>query len=74
MARNLFKVRWAGAAHPVHHTWTLVVAHADGVIGLRISLSAWWIGMHWSSYNRRLCVNLLPCVTVWITMPGGKQP
>ncbi|MDT4328509.1 hypothetical protein ACQE3D_10825 [Methylomonas sp. MS20] len=33
-----------------------------------------WIGAHWSSANKRLCINLLPCVTVWVVMPGGVAP
>lgn len=33
-----------------------------------------WIGGHWSARNKRLCLNLLPFVTLWITLPGGKTP
>lgn len=33
-----------------------------------------WIGAHWSPYNRRLCLNLIPCVTIWITARGGNTP
>ncbi|MCK9606225.1 MAG: hypothetical protein M0R33_07205 [Methylomonas sp.] len=33
-----------------------------------------WIGVHCSAYNKRLCINLLPCVTVWVVMPGGFAP
>jgi len=33
-----------------------------------------WIGTHWSSYNKRLCTNLVPCVTIWVTLPGGRVP
>lgn len=43
-------------------------------LGLLVRLSSLWVGAHWSSYNRRLCVNLLPCVTVWGTLPGGNTP
>ena len=42
--------------------------------GYLLRLSSWWIGIHWSGYNRRLCINLLPCVTVWLVLPGGKTP
>lgn len=27
-----------------------------------------------SPYNKRLCINLVPCVTIWITTPGGVEP
>lgn len=33
-----------------------------------------WIGAHWSPENRRWCINLIPCVTFWITLKGGKSP
>ncbi|MDT4329793.1 hypothetical protein RPD76_07715 [Methylomonas sp. MV1] len=33
-----------------------------------------WIGAHWSPANKRLCINLIPCVTVWVVMPGGFAP
>jgi len=33
-----------------------------------------WVGAHWSRYNRRLCVNLVPCVTIWFTLKGGVNP
>lgn len=42
--------------------------------GILTRLSSFWIGVHWSSYNRRLCINLVPCVTIWITFKGGKVP
>lgn len=43
-------------------------------IGILFRWGSFWIGGHWSSYNRRLCVNLIPCVTVWIALPGGNVP
>lgn len=33
-----------------------------------------WVGAHWSKRNKRLCLNFLPFVTLWITAPGGKTP
>lgn len=33
-----------------------------------------WIGVHWSPYNKRFCINLIPCVTFWVTLPGGVIP
>lgn len=33
-----------------------------------------WIGAHWSPTNKRLCVNLIPFVTVWVCPPGGITP
>ena len=33
-----------------------------------------WVGCHYSPYNKRYCINLIPFVTLWITKPGGKTP
>ena len=33
-----------------------------------------WIGVHYSKHNLRWCINLIPCVTLWITRPGGETP
>ena len=33
-----------------------------------------WLGAHWSGYNRRWCVTVIPMVTVWVTLKGGVTP
>lgn len=42
--------------------------------GLLLRWGSAWIGVHWSTANRRLCINVVPCVTLWITLPGGRAP
>lgn len=42
--------------------------------GILFRWGSLWIGAHWSSANRRLCINLIPCVTIWIVAPGGVSP
>lgn len=42
--------------------------------GLLFRLGSFWIGAHWSSQHHRLCINLVPCVTLWVTAPGGVRP
>lgn len=43
--------------------------------GILFRWQSFWIGAHWSPYNRRLCVNLVPFITVWVTAPkGGITP
>lgn len=42
--------------------------------GIIFRLASLWLGVHWSKTNRRLCINLLPCVTIYITLPGGDLP
>ena len=43
-------------------------------VGVLFNASAFWVGAHYSPFNRRLCVNLVPFVTIWIALPGGKCP
>lgn len=42
--------------------------------GVLFRFASAWVGMHWSPYNRRLCVNLVPFLTVWVALPGGMRP
>lgn len=42
--------------------------------GVLFRLGSLWVGAHWSRANRRLCINLVPCVTLWITAPSGVAP
>lgn len=43
-------------------------------IGMLARVGSFWIGVHWSPYNKRLCINLVPCVTIWVTFKGGNIP
>lgn len=42
--------------------------------GILIRWGSCWIGWHWSPRNRRLCINLIPCVTIWLVGAGGVAP
>lgn len=42
--------------------------------GVKFNKHALWIGMHYSDYNRRLCVTIIPGITFWIAWPGGRTP
>lgn len=44
------------------------------IYGIKINKHALWIGAHYSPYNKRLCINLLPFVTLWVVWPGGNRP
>ena len=33
-----------------------------------------WVGAHYAANHKRLCINLIPCVTIWIVAPGGDVP
>lgn len=76
---KLFTWRWldTGTYVTLNNRWSGTVrewAPIRGSLGLIVSPRALWIGAHYSPYNKRLCVNLLPCVTFWITVPGGNEP
>lgn len=42
--------------------------------GLLFNPGALWIGAHYSAHNGRLCVNLLPMLTVWFIQADGTRP
>jgi len=43
-------------------------------VGILFRPGSLWIGGHYSSKNRRWCINLVPCVTVWVVLKGGIEP
>lgn len=42
--------------------------------GILFRGGSFWVGAHWSPYNKRLCVNLLPRVTIWLAAADGHAP
>lgn len=42
--------------------------------GVLVRGGSCWVGCHWSPYNKRACINLIPFVTIWVTAPGGRIP
>ena len=42
--------------------------------GVLFRFESFWVGIHYSPYNKRVCINLIPCITLWITFPKGKIP
>lgn len=42
--------------------------------GMLFNPHAWWIGVHYSQYNKRYCINLIPFLTVWVAYPDGTAP
>ena len=59
MSKHLFKIG------PAKRAWS---------VGLLWNPHALWLGVHYSPMNRRHCINLVPCLTVWVRLPGGKEP
>jgi hypothetical protein len=43
-------------------------------IGILFRLASAWVGVHYSPWNKRVCVNLVPFVTIWVTLKGGNTP
>lgn len=44
------------------------------MFGILFQPGAWWIGIHRSVVEKRLCINIIPMLTVWVLMKGGKPP
>jgi hypothetical protein len=40
------------------------------VLGIILRPSSFWIGVHYSKYCKRICINLIPCFTIYI----GEHP
>lgn len=33
-----------------------------------------WVGVHYAPKHKRVCINIIPFVTVWIIGKGGTAP
>jgi hypothetical protein len=42
--------------------------------GFLFQLGGFWIGAHYSCKERRWCINLIPCCTLWVALKGGNPP
>lgn len=42
--------------------------------GILVNKHSLWVGLHYSGYCRRFCLNIVPCVTVWLALEGGIEP
>ncbi len=42
--------------------------------GVLVRKESLWIGAHYSPTERRWCINLLPCITIFIVFAGGNLP
>lgn len=42
--------------------------------GILFRGASFWIGFHYSYTCKRLCINLIPCITLWITFKNGHKP
>lgn len=43
-------------------------------VGILVRKGSFWIGVHYAPIHRRFCINLIPCVTVWVVLAGGDLP
>lgn len=43
-------------------------------IGMLFRLGSFWVGVHVSPLHNRVCINLVPCVTLWIVGRFGDIP
>lgn len=61
--KELVRVQGYGPGHAFYHSF-----------GVLVNWRAFWVGAHYSKQDKRLCVNIVPCVTVWWAQPGGRCP
>lgn len=43
-------------------------------VGVKFSFAHAWVGAHWCKFNKRICITLIPFVTIWIAFKGGFRP
>ena len=43
-------------------------------VGILLRWGSVWIGFHYAPFTKRLCINIVPFVTVWVVAPGGYTP
>jgi hypothetical protein len=53
---------------------SMPAARSQTRVGLLWNWRAVWIGWHHSKRDKRLCVNVVPFLTVWYVKPGGMLP
>lgn len=66
----LHETKWRMAGREPHWRLPTSLRH----VGLLINWRAFWIGWHYGKEARRLCINVLPCVTLYYVRPGGTLP
>ena len=42
--------------------------------GVRWRWKSAWIGAHYSDNEKRICINPIFCLTIWLVFEGGKIP
>jgi hypothetical protein len=65
---------WLISAAIIYALVIIISYLANCRTGLLFRLSSFWIGIHYSKSCKRYCINLIPCVTLWICLPDGNIP
>ena len=42
--------------------------------GIIYQRGALWLGVHYSPNEKRYCINIIPCLTIWIATAEGRGP
>lgn len=53
--------------------WSTLLEYNEK-FGIILRWKSFWIGLHYSDYNDRYCLNIIPCFTIWWIGKNGKQP
>lgn len=54
--------------------YVLIPLNYDNKWGLIFRLGSFWIGCHYSPYNKRFCLNIIPGITLWWILNDGNKP
>lgn len=41
-------------------------------VGVIVDPTSFWIGLNYSSSTKRYSLNLMPCITLWVTFTRGQ--
>lgn len=61
----------------VRQVFNMIVDHhrvAKPTLGVKFSWRVALLGVHYSRFNKRVCINIIPFVTVYYVRKGGLLP
>lgn len=65
---------WLIAALLIYFFIVVISFISNYKAGILFRLQSFWIGIHYSKYCKRWCINLIPCVTLYICKSDGMIP
>lgn len=66
----MYTTYWASCVLLGYYRTDFIKYLINNKSGVLFRLQSFWVGIHHSKYTKRTCINLLPCITIWI----GTKP